>query len=216
MDWKIAATLVICAGILAGAFFATSGPDVSGISGLFTAFSRQGNTNISFSASLAPQNFSFDAPADFMAVGWSVPGVQWNIGGSRLDLGQLSGNQIIVRGWNGRVSVTREGILDMDGTADNVTVNGMVITQNGRQSVKVSGLGTSSFAASGLNVQGLKFASASGTISVDGGRATFQAAGEPLEFGTFSGAIGTGTSLTISGNTDKLILSGNNKLSVSQ
>jgi len=216
MDWKIAATLIICAGILVGAFLATSGSGMGGISGFFTALSPQTSTNISFSANLAPQDISFNAPAESMTVKWSTSNVQWSIGSSKIDLGQLQSNEILIEGWNGKVDISASGLLGMDGTADKVTINGMKITQSGRQAVKVTGLSFGNFNAYGLKMQGLKLPTASGTISIADGKATFQASGEPLEFGTFSGSITADSSLKIVGNTDKLMLSGKNKLSISQ
>lgn len=216
MDWKIAATLIICAGILVGAFLATSGPDMGSISGFFTAFSPQASTNISFSAILAPQDVKFNAPAESITVKWSTAGVQWSVGTSRLDLGQIPDNAIVIEGWNGEVEITASGLMSMDGTADKVTVNGMTITQGGRQAIKISRLEFREFSAQGLRLQGLKLATASGAISIADGKATFQAAGEPLEIGAFSGSLTIDSSFKLLGGTNRLTLSGKNRLSISQ
>ncbi|MFH0829847.1 MAG: hypothetical protein V1887_01645 [Candidatus Aenigmatarchaeota archaeon] len=221
MDWKIAATLVVSVGILLGAFMtsgsipAFSGMDISGVSGFFTALGSGPATNISVSISLTPQAFSIDSPAEKVTVEWVGKGSQWMVGNNRLDLADNLDNSFVIEGWKGKIIATTGGMVTLDGTADSLTVNGIRLSgSGGRQSVRVTDLSFTDFMAEKLSFSGFKLATATGTIVMDDGKATFSAEGEPLELGMFYGDLAIDSTLRLDGITDRLLLSGKNKLTV--
>jgi hypothetical protein len=218
MDWKIAATLIVAAGILVGAFLATSGINIGGATGFFTAVapgSRQ--TNISFTADLAPVDLVFTAPATTMVIKYAGPGAQFVVGSEKLDLSQQAQVEMSIENWSGKASIGATGTLDLDGTATKLTVNGIsIMPSSDRQKVAVTGLSFSSVKLNGLSLGSLKLPAASGFVEIDGGKTTFKADGEPLEFGAFNGELSIEPTLKISGMTDRLLLAGKNKLTINQ
>jgi len=214
MDWKIAATLIVSAGILLGAFFTVPNFDTGGISGFFTALAPSSQTIISVSMSLTPQGFSIDSPADGLTVAWEGSGAQWFVGSNKLDLGESSTNAFVIQGWKGKIIATTGGALTLEGSADSITVNGMKLSGSGRQTLKVTDLVFTSFVAQGLSFRGFKLATATGTITTGNGKATLVAEGEPLELGMFNGDLAIDETLRMAGVTDKLLLSGKSKLSI--
>jgi hypothetical protein len=218
MDWKIAATLIVAAGILVGAFLATSGVNFGGATGFFTAVTGGAKpTNISFAANLAPVDLTFTAPATTMVIKYAGPGAQFVVGSEKLDLSQQPQVEMSIEGWSGKVSISNTNTLTLDGTATKLTVNGIsILPSSDRQRIAVTGLSFTSFKVTGLSLGGLKLPAASGFVDIGNGKTTFKADGEPLEFGNFNGELLVEPTLKLSGTTDRLLLAGQNKLSISQ
>ncbi len=218
MDWKVAATLVIVAGILLGAFLATSAGPGGGMTGFLTAFgSGSRPTNISFVASLSPAAAGFDSSDVSAEIVFSGTGSKVFVGSERLDLSSQESVEMSIEGFSGKISIDDIKNADFDGTASKVVVNGISILPSGdRQKFSFSRIRFESLKINNLRLPGLKISSATGFVDLDGGKVSFKADGEPLEIGSFTGGLSVDALLKIAGTTDHLLLSGKNRLSISQ
>jgi len=108
-------------------------------------------------------------------------------------------------GYKGTVSVGIDGLLNLDGKADSMLVNGVSIDKDKRLKVEASSLGFKSVTLMDLDMNSLEFA-ASGEID-SAGKGLFELNGDDVEIESFKGDIGiSGSYFSIGGETTKITI----------
>ncbi|MEM5814442.1 MAG: hypothetical protein QXD77_01360, partial [Candidatus Aenigmatarchaeota archaeon] len=115
--------------------------------------------------------------------------------------------------WNGKITVN--GSLSLDGTAEEIEIDGIKLTPVDKQSrLYFSGLAFSDMGIKEVYLNSLKFPAASGYVYIDSGKLVVRLDDEPLELTSFAGDVKVDTSLRLAGMAGKLYVPGQNKVNV--
>lgn len=217
MDWKVGAAIAVAAIILVTAFFAGGFALPSwnggGMTGFFTAFSGGAAKNVTVDAVLDIVDFGMATKADAIEVELLNPSSEITVGNSLVDLSSRQSVKMIVKGWDGKITVN--GSLFLDGTAEEIEIDGIILTPTDKTSkLFLSGLAFADLDVKKVSLNGLRFPEADGYVYIDSGKTTIRLDAEPLEFQNFVGDVRIDTSLRLSGIAGKLTTSGQNTVDI--
>ncbi len=223
-DWKVLATVAVATIVIFTAAIASSGFDLgktignigdvgsigSGISGLFGAVTGQEMKNVSIEAVFDRQPLAMDISSQKVELELEPETAQIIFGSVTIRPSQT----IVVEEWQGTFSAG--DIFEMAGNAKRITVDGKIIEPYGadKATLTITGKRPQRATLHGLSLPSLLFKQATGVVSIADGKASIRLDNEPVNIGKFSGEIILDAMMTIRGQTDSLIISGSNKLSV--
>lgn len=216
MDWKVVAVVAVAVVILMTAIFAGGVDipvDVSGITGFFGALSGGGTGgNITINAILDFQKIELDTKASSIEVEILNPSSDITLGTNTIDLSAEESVTLVVSDWSGKINA--DDTITLEGEASKLVINGIVVTPSRNEKLVLEGLDYNELRIHAVSLPKLLFQNVDGYIYIDEGKTTVHVEGEPVELGSFSGDIIADTSLRLDGVTNKLLVSGENKLSV--
>ena len=215
MDWKIGAVVGVVVVILLTAFLANgvSLPSfgTAGMSGFFTAVG--GARNVTVDLVLEKSAFAIDTKAYSIEAVLVNPSSEITVGSSMVDLSSRETAKLEIKGWKGKVAVN--GTLSLDGTAEEIMVDGIRLTPTDKESkILLNGMEFTDLAVRDVSLPSVSFPAAAGYVYISGGKTTVKADSEPVELGSFVGDIRIDTSLRISGTAGKVSIAGKNTVNV--
>ncbi len=236
MDWKIIAALVVAVAIVVSGFFASGGvggigaPSPSGgtnpigdlfagvkdalsglVSGSAAGNNSSGTVRVSGSLEMLDNSLTIGGPADSVEV-HSNSSYSIIAGSEKVDV--PSGSAAFDK-FLGKAVIYANGTIYIEGSAEKISVNGMMIYSNSRRTVSASAAASAdsakiygtSIGALALNVSGsLGIGQESAGLSIPSG---------PLQISDFRGNLTvSGANIGIDGFSSKIILNGRQKVVV--
>jgi len=219
MDWKITAVAAVAIVIFISAILAAGvipvDLETGGISGFFAALTGAQEGNISINIIFDFQEIELDTKASFMEVKIINPSSEITLGRNKVDLSGEESVKLEISDWDGKINAGNK--LMLDGTAGEVKINGIKIAPIDKNSkLFLEGLEYKDLKVRDVFLPKFSFDSARGFVYINNGKTTVRVENEPVEIGSFAGDITLDTSLRMDGATNKLFISGENKLSIQE
>ena len=208
----VVAGVLILTGIFSSGF-AFPSLNAGGISGFFTAASGSGAKSADVDFVLDRVEFSVTTVADSVEVGLLNPSSEMTVGSSLVDLSSRQNVKLVLKGWNGKITVN--GTLSLDGTAESVEIDGIKLNPADRTAkVALGGFDFEDLDVKEIALDRFALPGVSGYVYVNGGKTTVRADNDPIELNSFKGELKVDSSFRLSGTAGRVSVAGENTVNI--